>query len=129
MENEEIEKHIEGAMNYRIELTTDNSDKIKVGVRFEQSNENNLIAFSAVKMLYTEMFDAQKQPGDPKSKLSKSEIKDLQIAINLIGKHIESLNNFVYEKYKNAVFTKDKPKIDLITNADILNNPKLKIIK
>jgi len=126
--NSNNEKHLEGKMNYRIELIDIDSDKIKVGVRFEQSNENNLASFTAVKMVYDEIWEQQQQPGSPKEKLSKGELKDLQIARQLLSKHIEMLNNFVYEKYKNAVFTADKPKIDIITTADMLKNPNLKIV-
>ncbi len=127
-EKENSEKHLEGAMKFRIELNDADENKIKVGVRFEQSNENNLVAFTAVKMMYKELWDNQMKAGSPKGKLSKGEMKDLQIAINLIDKNIEMLNNFVYDKYKDAIYTKDKPKIDIITTADILKNPNLKII-
>lgn len=122
-ENKKEDRLLEGAMHYEIRLTEEDID-----IRFEQSNENNLIAFTAVQKMYDEMWDKQMEAGSPKEKMSKSDMKELQIARQFLNKHISLLGRFVQEKYKDALFTKDKPKIDIITQADILNNPNLKII-
>lgn len=120
-------KRLEGKMNFAIDLE-EKETTFLVTVHFEQSNENNLASFSAVKKIYDELFENQMKASDPKDKLSKSDMKELQLVRSYLSRHIEMLNEFIHSKYKEAVMTKDKPKIQVITTADILKNPNLKII-
>src|SRR3990167_1099339 len=126
MENTEQpqKKHVEGAMKFQFDIMPDD-----IGIRMEDSNENRLASAHLISLMYDELWNRQMEAGQPKTKLSKAEMKELQIARQFIGKHIAMLGKFVHEKYKDAVFTADKHKIDIITTADILNNPELKIVK
>lgn len=103
------DKILEGQIKYKITLTEDD-----LNVSFEQSNENNLVSFIAVQQMYNELWNQQMAPGTPATKMSKGELKELQISMNFLRSHIALLGSFVKTKYKDAMFTKDKPKIDII---------------
>lgn len=98
---------LEGTVKYLITVGDD------VDVRYEQSNENNLVAFIAVQNVYEELWDQQMKPGSPDRKMNKDEIKELQISKNFLKKHIAMLGNFVQNKYKNAI--PDKPIIETVS--------------
>ena len=98
-------KTLEGEMKYQIIVGDD------VDIRFEQSNENNLVAFVAVEKLYAELWAQQVNPSDPSLKMNKNELKELQISKEFLRKHIAALGKFVQNKYKNAVPEKEKPVI------------------
>jgi len=123
-ETPQQKKHVEGAMKFQFDIMPDD-----IGIRMEDSNENRLASAHLISLMYDELWNRQMEAGQPKTKLSKSEMKELQIARQFLSKHVGLLATHVHEKYKDAVFTADKPKIDLITTADILNNPALKIVK
>jgi len=103
------DKLLEGAMKFKIELT-----KEDLNISFEQSNENNLVAFIAVQKVYQELWDDQMGAGSPNTRMDKSEMKKLQVSLAFLREHIALLGSFVRTKYKDAMFTKDKPKIDII---------------
>ncbi len=117
-------KHVEGEMKFQFNIMPDD-----IGIRLEDSNENRLASAHLISLMYDELWNRQMEAGQPQHKLSKGEMKELQIARAFIGKHIAMLGTHIHDKYKDAVFTADKPKIDIITTADILNNPSLKIVK
>lgn len=103
-------KVLEGEMKYRITLTKDDID-----LQFQQSNENNLASFIAVQKMYDELYDLQMQPGSPQDKMSKAELKELQVARQYLKKHISVLGKYAHDKYINAIVTKDKPKIQIVS--------------
>jgi hypothetical protein len=121
--NNNEKKYVEGAMKFQIDIMPGD-----IGIALEDSNENRLAAAHLISLMYDELWNRQMEAGQPEHKMSKAELKELQIARKFLGKHISVLGSFVHGKYKDAVFTKDKPKIDIITTADILNNPNLKVI-
>ncbi len=108
------ERLLTGSIPFKIVLGED------VDTHWEQSNENNFVAFTAVEKTLEELYDRQLQPGSPESKMDKDELKELQIARQHLKKHIAMLGVFVKNKYKDAIFTKDKPKIEIINP---LTNP------
>ncbi len=98
---------LHGTMSYLIVIGDD------VDVRYEQSNENNLVSFVAVQNVYEDLWKTQKEPGTPDRKMDKDELKELQISMNFIKKHIALLGNYVQNKYKNAI--PDKPIIETVS--------------
>jgi hypothetical protein len=98
---------LEGSMRYLIIVGDD------LDVRYEQSNENNLVSFIAVQNTYEELWNEQMNLGSPDRKMSKDEIKELQISKNFLRKHIAMLGAHVQAKYKNG--TPEKSVIETVS--------------
>jgi hypothetical protein len=109
-------KILEGSMRYRI--TIDNED---ISASWEENNENNFISFLVVQKCYEEIMESQKKPHPPEIDLSKSEMKELQSAMNVVRKHLGSLGPFIHKKYKDAIVETKKPKLDIITDPHQIN--------
>lgn len=111
------EKILAGEMPYKIEIK-EQDEHFNIIVHFQQSNENNLASLTAVKVLYEQTLATQMQPGPASQKMNKQELKELQIALAFLNKHIEILNAYVQKKYKDAVPEEDK-KVKLLGKNDI----------
>lgn len=110
---------LDGELKYQITLV----NKTDVDIRYEQSNENNLISFHATQVALEELLDNQRNLADSTKKMSSEELKNLQIAIKIVGKYTGSLAAYVLEKYKNAVPTAER-KIEIIKPMHYI--PKIK---
>ena len=107
-------KILTGKINYEIEIVDGD-----INLRFEQSNENHLIAFEMIYKILEEELNRK-----IKSNISVKELKDLKITIETISKQIPILGNFIMNKYKNAVpeekkikLLKYNPAIDKLINV------------
>lgn len=105
---------------FKYEFTISPSD---ISIRHQENNENNLAAFHATKHALVKTFDLQMEPGSASQKMSKSELKELQIAITVLTKYISELGNYTVNKYKDAV-PEEKKKIKTINPLHHIKNIK-----
>ncbi len=96
-------KILKGAMQYEISITED------IDVRFEQSNENHLVAFIAVQRIVEEMWEVNNKKG-----INTNEANRQYIISDFFSSNIPLLAKFVMDKYKDAVPEEKKVKIDIV---------------
>lgn len=108
-------KVLEGAMHYQIIIENDD-----LSTRYEDNNENRLLAYQIVQKSCEDYLEIQKKPHAAHLNLSKQEMKELQITQAFLRKHLVSLGEHILKKYKNTVPEKDKPKIEIVKDLNAI---------
>lgn len=96
-----MEKKLTGTINYEIAIVDGN-----INLRFDQSNENRLIALEITRLASQELLKMQEQ-----SNFHGKGIANTRKVIGFLTDQISVLGRFVVDKYKDAIPEEKKVKL------------------